>query len=116
MNQKAFPRILIPNIRIIAPILTLLTAILLSGCATTKPPLKTVTKVDLGRYMGRWYVIANIPYSLERGKVASYDTYARQADGRMVNCSAVSCHAARASRRPGGAAVSSSVTWASIHC
>jgi len=85
MNQKAFPRILIPNIRIIAPILTLLTAILLSGCATTKPPLKTVTTVDLNRYMGRWYVIANIPYSLERGKVASYDTYARQADGRMVN-------------------------------
>jgi apolipoprotein D and lipocalin family protein len=31
-----------------------------------------VEKVDLDRYSGRWYVIANIPYFAERGKVASY--------------------------------------------
>jgi apolipoprotein D and lipocalin family protein len=35
--------------------------------------------------MGNWYVIANIPYSLENGKVATYDTYSPRADGRMNN-------------------------------
>jgi apolipoprotein D and lipocalin family protein len=58
-----------------------------AGCATApKPaPLRTVAHVDLNRYMGNWYVIANIPYFLENGKVASYDTYSPRADGRMNN-------------------------------
>ncbi|MBS0559298.1 MAG: lipocalin family protein [Proteobacteria bacterium] len=30
------------------------------------------TNVDLDRYSGRWYVIANIPYFAERGNVGSY--------------------------------------------
>jgi len=41
--------------------------------------------VDLNRYLGRWYVIANIPYFLENGKVATYDTYSLRPDGRMNN-------------------------------
>jgi apolipoprotein D and lipocalin family protein len=49
------------------------------------PPPRTVDHVDLDRYLGRWYVIANIPYFLEKGKVASYDTYARRPDGRLDN-------------------------------
>jgi apolipoprotein D and lipocalin family protein len=59
----------------------------LAGCAATPKPvaLRTVAHVDLTRYMGNWYVIANIPYVLENGKVASYDTYAPRADGRMNN-------------------------------
>ncbi len=48
-------------------------------------PTRTVDHVDLDRYLGRWYVIANIPYFLEMGKVASYDTYARRLDGRLDN-------------------------------
>jgi apolipoprotein D and lipocalin family protein len=44
-----------------------------------------VAHVDLDRFLGRWYVIANIPYFLERGKVASYDTYARRPDGKLDN-------------------------------
>lgn len=35
--------------------------------------------------MGRWYVIRNTPYFLERGKVASYDTYTRRSDGSIGN-------------------------------
>ncbi|MEN9841133.1 MAG: Outer rane lipoprotein Blc precursor [Verrucomicrobiota bacterium] len=59
---------------------------LLAGCATTpKPSLATVAHVDLDRYLGRWYVISHVPYFLEKGKVASYDTYARRPDGRLVN-------------------------------
>ena len=57
----------------------------LAGCSTMSPPLRTVDHVDLDRYLGRWYVIANIPYFLENGKVASYDTYARRPDGRLDN-------------------------------
>ena len=71
----------------IATLLTGLAGLLcLSGCLTrTLPPPKTVPFVDLDRYLGRWYVIANIPYFLENGKVASYDTYSRRADGMLGN-------------------------------
>lgn len=57
----------------------------LAGCATSQPPVRTVPRVDLNRYLGNWYVIANIPYFLEKGKVASYDTYSMRPDGRMNN-------------------------------
>jgi len=50
-----------------------------------QPPLRTVDHVDMDRYVGRWYVIANIPYFLEKGKVASYETYAKRPDGKLVN-------------------------------
>jgi apolipoprotein D and lipocalin family protein len=46
---------------------------------------ETSAPVDLERYMGRWYVIANIPYFPERGKVATYDEYKLRADGRIDN-------------------------------
>jgi apolipoprotein D and lipocalin family protein len=58
-----------------------------AGCSTApkQPPIHTVPYVDLNRYLGNWYVIANIPYFLEKGKVASYDTYSMRPDGRMNN-------------------------------
>lgn len=73
-------------------VLALLSGLLLwAGCTSSPmaksslPPLRTVPHVDLDRYLGRWYVIANIPYFLEKGKVASYDTYTRRPDGRLGN-------------------------------
>lgn len=60
-------------------------AVLLGGCATAPVPVRTVPHVDLNRYLGNWYVIANIPYLLEKGKVATYDTYSMRPDGRMNN-------------------------------
>ncbi|WP_260392936.1 lipocalin family protein [Ralstonia sp. SET104] len=45
-------------------------------------PLHTVP-VDLPRYMGRWYVIANIPYFGERGNVGSYAEWTLRPDGRI---------------------------------
>lgn len=63
-----------------------LAALALTGCSHRKTsPLRTVPHVDLDRYLGRWYVIANIPYFLEKGKVASYDTYTRRPDGKLDN-------------------------------
>ncbi|WP_347555755.1 lipocalin family protein [Robbsia sp. KACC 23696] len=45
-------------------------------------PLSTVA-VDLPRYMGRWYVIANIPYFAERGFVGSRAEWKLRSDGRI---------------------------------
>ncbi len=44
----------------------------LSGCATFGTHQALAPKVDLSRYAGRWYIIANIPYFAEAGKVGSY--------------------------------------------
>lgn len=65
-----------------------LAALALSGCTSmskTKPLPATVARVDLDRYMGRWFVVSHVPYFLEKGKVASSDFYARRPDGRLVN-------------------------------
>ncbi len=37
------------------------------GSAYAAPPMPTVDYVDLPRFMGEWYVIANIPTALEKG-------------------------------------------------
>lgn len=63
--------------------------LLLAACASTgdtaMTPLTTSAKVDLNRYMGRWWVIANIPYFAEKGKVATADIYDLRPDGRIGN-------------------------------
>lgn len=63
----------------------LLALLLVSGCAMMRggPPLETVDRVDLERYMGEWYVIANIPYFGERGNVAGRAIYRMRDDGRI---------------------------------
>lgn len=59
----------------------------LFGCSTKSsgPPLKTVSKVDLKRYMGDWRVIANIPYFAEMDCVDSVETYELRSDGKIDN-------------------------------
>jgi apolipoprotein D and lipocalin family protein len=64
--------------------------VVITGCTSGSPnpnpraalPLQTVA-VDLSRYMGRWYVIANIPYVAERGFVASRAEWTLRDDGRI---------------------------------
>jgi apolipoprotein D and lipocalin family protein len=48
--------------------------LLLISCAT-HPPLKKVETVDLKRFMGKWYVIANIPTFIEKGGTNAIETY-----------------------------------------
>lgn len=73
-------------VRLLPALFVFLPALFLAGCATSARPLPAaVTAVDLDRYMGRWYVISHVPYFLEKGKVASYDTYARRPDGLLTN-------------------------------
>ncbi len=58
---------------------------LLVGCTAMKPPLQTVSHVDLPRYMGDWYVIANIPYFAEKNCYDSIESYALRPDGKIDN-------------------------------
>jgi apolipoprotein D and lipocalin family protein len=45
----------------------------LAVCAgEDQPPQTLAPQVDLQRYAGRWYIIANLPYFAERGKVGSF--------------------------------------------
>ena len=55
----------------------------LSGCATPRPALKTVERVDLPRYMGPWYVIAAIPTFIETEAYNGIETYRLEADGTI---------------------------------
>ena len=57
----------------------------LTGCGNVKTPLRTVAKVDIPRYMGDWYVIANIPNLAEKHCFDSVESYALRADGDIDN-------------------------------
>ena len=45
--------------------------------------LKTVDFVDLKRFMGDWYVIANIPTFIEKGAVNAVESYELDSKGRI---------------------------------
>jgi apolipoprotein D and lipocalin family protein len=38
---------------------------------------------DMQSFLGKWYIIANIPYFAEKGKVGSYVVYRQRDDGRI---------------------------------
>ena len=62
----------------------------LVGCALPAregPPLETVARVDIERYMGRWYEIAKYPNSFERGCFGVTADYTLRPDGtvRVLN-------------------------------
>lgn len=62
---------------------------LAAGCATTTterlglPPVQTVEKVDLARYLGTWYEIASFPQSFQAGCTATTATYSLRDDGEI---------------------------------
>lgn len=65
-------------------------ALLLAGCpkSTTErldlPPLETVPRVELERYLGTWYEIASFPQSFQRGCFATTANYTLADDGEIV--------------------------------
>ena len=59
-------------------------AVLLGGCASRYPDMQTVDYVDIDRFMGPWYVIANIPTSLEKGAHNAVETYELDEDGSIA--------------------------------
>ena len=61
----------------------LLLTLFMAGCAATRPPLKTVEKVDLKSYMGPWYVIACIPTFIETQAYNAIEEYTLLPDGSI---------------------------------
>lgn len=61
----------------------LVLALLLAGCSGMKP-LDTVDRVDLERFMGDWYVIANIPTFIETDAYNAIERYALNEDGTVA--------------------------------
>jgi apolipoprotein D and lipocalin family protein len=59
-------------------------SIMLAACSTTQPPLETVDQVDLQRFMGDWYVIANIPTFVEKGAHNAVESYRLDDDGTVA--------------------------------
>ena len=57
----------------------------LAACATTsQQPMAALPQVDLGRFMGDWYVIASIPTALEKKAYNAIESYAMNADGTIA--------------------------------
>lgn len=65
-------------------ILALLLLMLAACQSTPLAPLPTVAKVDLARFMGDWYVIANIPTFIEEGAHNAVETYRLDSDGSIA--------------------------------
>ncbi|RPH97155.1 MAG: hypothetical protein EHM68_09390 [Lysobacterales bacterium] len=59
-------------------------ALLLAGCQASLPPIEPVDYVDLPRFMGDWYVIANIPTWLEQGAHNAVESYRLDDDGSIA--------------------------------
>lgn len=57
----------------------------LSGCASTAPPpgVVAVTPFELQRYQGRWYELARLDHSFERGMTDVSAFYRPQPDGSV---------------------------------
>ena len=57
--------------------------LLLAGCSNFEP-LQTVDYVDLDRFMGDWYVIANIPTAIETEAYNAVEAYRMNDDGSIA--------------------------------
>lgn len=64
-------------------LLMLIATLPLHAC-THQPPMATVDYVDIDRFMGDWYVIANIPTFLEKGAHNAVESYEKNEDGSIA--------------------------------
>lgn len=63
------------------------TVLSLFGCGSPNLPLEVVKKVDLDRYLGKWYEIASFPQSFQKGCNCSTAEYFKTDKGyiRVLN-------------------------------
>lgn len=69
-------------------LLMVLSLLMLSACSTAVPEgMVAVSPFDLARYQGKWYEVARLDHSFERGLSNVSATYSTQADGsvRVLN-------------------------------
>jgi apolipoprotein D and lipocalin family protein len=57
---------------------------LMVAACTSPPPIRTATAVDLERFMGDWYVIANIPTFIETSAYNAVESYRLAEDGTVA--------------------------------
>lgn len=69
---------------------SVLATLLIAGACTATTtdrlklnPLRTVDRVDLGRYTGTWYEIASFPQSFQKGCTGTTATYSLQKSGEI---------------------------------
>lgn len=56
----------------------------LGGCTESNlPPTQLAGNVDIQRYMGKWYLVGNIPHWVEKGAHNATETYTLAADGTI---------------------------------
>ncbi|MDB3909721.1 lipocalin family protein [Gammaproteobacteria bacterium] len=60
--------------------------ILVGGCqlASNLPPIRTAESIDLNRFAGDWFVIANIPTFIETDAYNAVESYAEPVNGRVA--------------------------------
>lgn len=60
--------------------------ILVGGCqlASNLPPIRTAESIDLNRFAGDWFVIANIPTFIETDAYNAVESYAKPVNGRVA--------------------------------
>jgi apolipoprotein D and lipocalin family protein len=73
-----------PSVKLCFRACVLLAAVL-SGCQSTpeRAPIASVSRVDLQRFMGDWYVIGNIPTFIEKEAFNAVESYRLAADGTI---------------------------------
>jgi apolipoprotein D and lipocalin family protein len=64
-------------------IFIIMASIVLTGCQSMGP-IQTESKVDIQRFMGDWYVIANIPTFIEKNAYNAKESYRLEADGTIA--------------------------------
>jgi apolipoprotein D and lipocalin family protein len=64
--------------------ITLFTVLAFTVACQSAKPLKTVDYVDIERFMGDWYVIANIPTFLEKNAYNPVESYRLDDDGSIA--------------------------------
>jgi apolipoprotein D and lipocalin family protein len=62
----------------------LISLVLLAAACSTHKPMPAVDYVDIDRFMGDWYVIANIPTFIEKDAFNPVETYERDPDGTIA--------------------------------
>ena len=70
-----------PNIKRV--LLNLLSPVLFLSCSNY-PPLETVPYVDLNKYLGKWYEIASIPQSFQKGCNCTIAEYSLSSEGHII--------------------------------
>lgn len=68
-------------------VICLLSALLVTGCAGKPQGVEPVQDFELGRYLGRWYEVARLDHSFERGLTRVRAEYGLREDGdiQVVN-------------------------------